>query len=140
MDQEFFAELSVGESKCCPTCGRYAKIYRRSLHCSVALQLIRLHNLGGIDAYVSASRLIPPGNTGVGDFTKAKYWSLIEHSEGDGSMWRLTFNGLMFVRGNARIQKYAMVYDDRVQGFDGDPVTIRECLEEKYNYEDLMAL
>lgn len=145
MDKEFMAGLLAGKDTECPCCGRYAKVYRRTLHTSVALQLITLFKKGGHRKYIHVSELIPPGTSGSGDFTKAKYWGLIEEQEHvadktkKSGYWALSDKGVAFVRGNWNIPKYALVYDDRVLGFDGEEITIRACLGNEFNYSQLMA-
>ena len=62
----FESALRRGEKQCCPTCGRYAQIYRRRIHTSIALQLITLYRLGGDANFIHASELIAPGIAGAG--------------------------------------------------------------------------
>lgn len=145
MDMNFMNEIIGGDEKECPCCGRFAKIYRRTLHTSVALQLITLFKKGGHHKYIHVSELIPPGTSGSGDFTKAKYWGLIEeqeHTPGkkkSSGYWALSDKGIAFVRGNWSIHKYALVYDDRVLGFDGEEINIRSCLGNEFDYSQMMA-
>lgn len=144
MQQQFFIDLRNGWEGKCPCCNRFAKVYHRAIHTSVALQLIQLLRLGGGVDFIHASRLIPRGITGSGDFSKAKYWSLIEESpntdeakKASGS-WRLTSLGIDFVRGQARLKKYAAVYDDCVLWVHGPMVSIEDCLKDKFDYQELM--
>ncbi len=146
MNPEFRARLELGDKCECPTCGRYAQVYKRKIHSTVALQLIRLYHLGGVENYVPAHRLILPGQSGVGDLSKAKYWGLIESapntdtSKKNSGMWRLTYAGYGFVTGAHKIPEFALVYDDAVLKFDGNLITIKDCLASGFNYEDLMSM
>lgn len=146
MRDTFLQDLRDGAKAPCPCCGRWAQIYRRALHYSVGWQLIRLYRKGGAEVYVNAARLIVPGQQGVGDFSKAKYWKLIERKPLDSNdnkkssgYWKLTELGSSFVRGLAVIQKTALVFDDTVLGFDGPPINIRDVLSNKFDYKDLMG-
>lgn len=137
-------KLEDGEGTDCPCCGRYAKLYRRTLHSSVALQLIRLYQLTRGDTYAHASNFILRDMTGVGDFTKAKYWKLIEekpHEAGDkksSGFWKLTDLGTAFVEGIAGVPRYAIVFDDTVQRFAGASWYIHDSLGKKFSYSELM--
>lgn len=144
MQQDFYHRLVAGEQFDCPCCGRYAQLYKRRLHTSICLQLVKLYKLGGADQYVHASKLIPRGVTGTGDFTKAKYWSLIEEfsdpaNTGKSSgLWALTSVGVEFVRNEIGVAEWALVYDDKVLRYEGNPITISEAVKNKFNYEELM--
>lgn len=146
MSLDFIMKLKSGWSGDCPCCNRFAKVYHRSIHVSIALQLIQLYKLGGYGGkFIHASKLIPKGNTGTGDFNKAKYWGLIEelpestmpHQKSNGH-WQLTPMGIEFVLGNMLVNKYAVIYNDRVIDVTGALVSIKDCLKEKFNYSDLM--
>ena len=137
--------LFSGEKLNCPCCGRYAQIYKRRIHLSVALQLIQLYKLGGRNErrYVHASVLIPKGNTGTGDIGKAFYFNLIEPKPVDpynnsSGYWRLTEIGCKFVEGTEQIKKTVFVFNDEVIGSDEETVTIRDCLNNKFDYLELM--
>lgn len=142
---DFIATLKQGEACDCPTCGRHAQVYRRKFHASMALQLIRLYRLGGTAHYIHASKLILPEVSGAGDFTKAKYWGLIHpqvpntrpETKCSGN-WMLSVAGLEFVKGRHRIPREVFVFDDEVQGYSPETISITEALEGKFNYHELI--
>lgn len=144
----FWRELKAGGKQDCPCCRRHAQIYRRTLHFTTAWQLIRLYRLNGYGEYVNASRLIMEGQQGVGDFSKAKYWELIERRDmtnaDDGKKssgwWRLTGKGMCFVLGKITIPKVALIFDDKLIGFEGEQVDIQFSLNQRFDYERLMAV
>lgn len=142
--EEFFDDLRAGNKMLCPCCKRYAQVYRRHLHTSVALQLIILHKRGGADKYVHVRELVTDNMSGAGDFTKAKYWGLIQEApiQEDGKKssgyWKLTMDGVMFVKGLHAIRKTLLVYDDQVIGSEGGVIYINECLGNKFNYQQMM--
>ena len=143
--EKFNRTLDEGGECDCPVCGRFAKVWKRRIHTGIAIQLIELYKLGGYTDYVHTSKLIAPGASGVGDFSKAKYWDLIQEmpepvdqlDKKSNGYWRLTRRGVDFVLNTAAIQEYAFVYDDTVLKFDGNTVTIEDCLGKKFNYNEL---
>lgn len=142
--QEFFDDLRAGNKMKCPCCQRYAQVYHRNLHTSVALQLIMLYKKGGDQRYIHVRELVTDNMSGAGDFTKAKYWGLIQEApmQEDGKKssgyWKLTTEGQMFVTGMSAIRKTLLVYDDQVIGSEGGVVYINECLGNKFNYQQMM--
>lgn len=145
MQEAFRTRLLSGEKMTCECCGRYAQVYQRRIHTSIALQLIELYKLGGTYDHVHASRLIPKGVSGAGDLSKAKYWGLIEEKPSDGrtkssGFWMLTDLGLQYVTDRARVPYIAYVYDDKVLGFSERLCGIREALKEKFDYQELMGM
>lgn len=142
---DFMEQLKKGWQGDCPHCGRFAKLYYRQIHVSVALQLIQLYKLGGEKEYIHVSRLIAKGVSGPADFTKAKHWSLIEEKADDipdgkksSGFWRLTSIGVEFVKGGLKVKKIIHVYDARVIDATGPLVSIQDCLQNKFNYQELM--
>lgn len=144
MNEDFQKELMTNHEAKCPCCDRVARIYKRHLHSSVARQLIMLYRQNP-DGYVHVSDLIPDGQAGAGDFTKAKYFGLIyemPHEVGKkkkSGYWKLSRKGRRFVEGIEEIPTYAIVYEDNVIGWDNDTVTIKDCLGKKFNYLELMG-
>lgn len=141
---EFLSRLKEGDKCDCPTCGRYAQLYRRKFHASMARQLIKLYRLGGTAHYIHASKLILDGVTGSGDFTEAKYWGLIHsriNTDADtksNGQWMLSRSGLAFVQGKLRIPAEVTVFDDEVTGESVETISIHEALGDRFNYHELM--
>jgi len=142
---DFLNRLKQGEKTDCPCCGRHAQMYARNLHHNAAKKLVQLYRFGGQFDYVHTSSLIDDGETGAGDFSKAKYWKLIEEAENNwehkrtSGNWRLTDKGVRFVLGNETIPRQVMIFDDRVFGFSEDHVTIHDCLASGgFDYNALM--
>jgi hypothetical protein len=135
--------------RACPSCGQTVKLYRRTIHSTMARQLIAIYRKGGTyrRAWVEVPELIKGmRGAGGGDYAKAAYWSLIEQRPGvreDGSArtgwYRVTIQGEAFVRGLLKAQRFALVFNGQVHGFDGPLVNIRQCLGKKFDYNDLMA-
>jgi len=146
MDLVFKAQLLSGAKCDCPHCGRYAQVYKRHINATIAKQLIMLMNMGGHGTnYVHASNLIPDGQTGQGDLTKAKYFGLIKSmpetsdAKKSSGYWSLTEDGQLFVKGEISIPEYALVFDDKVIGVSVENIFISDALESGgFNYSDLI--
>ena len=148
----FQQKLKDGNGAHCPTCGRYAKIYRRRIHSNMARQLIALYSLTQPERFFEGKLVIRYAHTrqvrdkcGYSDFTLAKHWGLVQArpneddpSVKDTGLWTLTGQGLGFVLGTSTIPKYAYLFDDRLVGFSDDVVSIRDALGKKFNYQEIM--
>ncbi len=132
----------VDDGHRCPCCTQFAKVYRRKLHATMARDLIRVYRTQGHRWF----HLPTVHGKHPGDFAKLAHWGLIEEEPlrhpTDGSRagwWRVTFPGATFVNGWSRVPKYARIYDGRCLNLTGDPVGIRDCLGDRFNYDELMA-
>lgn len=146
--QEYAENLRDGGN--CPCCDRYGRIYRRKFTSAMARFMIALakkesQRPGG---WVHALTEVPYEHRS-GDYAKPLLWGLIEErsgcSEEDGNpstgFYRITRKGLWFVRGQIRVPKAKLVYQDREwpNSETFEEITIREALGAKFNYEELMA-
>lgn len=141
---DFIKELTEsGGSKICSCCGRYAKIYRRKPHANMIKQLIHLYKLGGDKNFIHISRIVE--STTDAGVCSLRYWGLIERKQSDdekkknSGLWKITPLGIDFINHGTEIKKYVLIYDDRVQGFEGAYVNIDQCLAGKFNYKELMS-
>lgn len=145
MNSDFLQKLKEGwEGNCC-NCGQYSKIYHRRIHSVMAVQLIQLYKLGGAHEYFHVRRLMMRGSSGIGDFSKAAYWKIIDELPNDSTEkkasghWKLNQLGVQFVTGEISLPTYALVYNAQVLGFSGSMSSISQCLQNKFNYEELMG-
>lgn len=131
------ARLDDGDH--CPLCGQHAKMYKRKINSGMARSLIHIYRIGGT-GWVHV-RAIGAQSREEG---KLAYWGLLEEQQSTGvhggraGYWRVTPKGVAFIRGHQAVPKYAKVYNGKVYGFEGNPVSIKDALGEKFNYEDLM--
>jgi len=78
------------------------------------------------------------------DVPIARHWGLIEAKENvddakqTSGYWRLTQQGIYFVQGELTIPKYVRLYDNEALSFEGEHLTIQQCLGNKFNYTELM--
>ena len=127
----------------CPCCGRYAKIWKYSVHSTLAKMLIILYRLGGEREFVHV-RDFTFSNTSGRNFSILKLWGLIIPMENDdpkkrtSGFWKITNKGARFVRGEIAIQAL-QIYDGKALSSIGELLTIKECLGKKFDYEELMG-
>lgn len=125
----------------CPTCGQFAKVYKRQITGTSAAALIAMYKACGYVDYVYLPDVLDRKQA---DEAKLTHWGLIEEkpiSRTDGGRagwWKLTDDGVRFVLGRLSVPKYAHIYDSKLMGMSGDPVTIQDCLGKKFNYQELM--
>lgn len=130
----------VDEGYPCPLCKQLAKVYRRKINKTMAKALVKLYRAGGDRAFVHAPSL--PGDTH--EMSQFAFWGLIvEESErredgGRAGWWMLTGAGVSFVLDQAKVPKYARIYDHRVLNHVGDHVSIIDCLGSPFHYRELM--
>lgn len=133
----------------CPVCSANVEIYRRTIHANMAAVLCemrRYEKTTGADVMhvvkLPGVQRLP--RSAASDFSKARWWGLIEQMEGtrdDGSprngFWRLTPKGRKFVERKERVVKYALEFKSEPMGFAGEMVSIDDCLGDRFRYEDL---
>lgn len=129
------------EGVACPCCGQFVKQYKRPIHSFMARMLIRLSRMSdGYHHYEDIFR----GVIG-GDFSKLVYWDLIEEQKNEDTnkrtsgVWRITPKGRAFANRQILIPKYIVLYDSKLQRFEGDNIDIVKAIGKKFNYEELMA-
>lgn len=152
----------------CPCCRQRVQVYRRTITAGMALALLAFLRADGrrrqtepaggdaFDGFLHAEEtfknavLLP--RSARGDFTKLRYWGLIEGAEGereDGSRrngyWRLTDRGRAFARGELAVPKYVYLYNDAqyaAEAVGADPdqgeVTVRDALGRRFNYDEVV--
>jgi hypothetical protein len=127
----------------CPACEQNAKAYRRTIHATMAANLITAYR----EHYQRPFRPIDLLGATSPDFVKLRFWDLLsevdpEMVRKDGSprtgRWAITARGITFIRGIVEVKKYALVYNNRLLRLEGPPVTIRAALGSKFSYEELM--
>ncbi len=143
----------IAEGAHCPTCAQYAKIYdKRNLTGAMAYALILIaryrlregNDFCHVEKYLKSLPGIPASIRG--DVSKLRHWGLIESKKelrDDGSprngFYRITDKGLAFVRGEALVQKYLVLYNDELLGMRGDWIAIEDALGKNFNYSELMG-
>lgn len=156
MSREFHDEMALGNARdllremvddgaTCPCCRQFAKVYKRKVNSSMARDLIALYRTHSTEfAYLPDVRK-RTGSRSNREESKLRYWGLVEEDAvrredgGHAGWWRVTDLGARWVRLEASIPEYARIYDGRLLGLVGEPVTIRQALGAKFDYAELMA-
>lgn len=128
--------LKRGESVVCPCCKQTAKIYARKISAVMVVQLIQLNNS---TKPVHYKHLRNKGG-GDADYSKLVYWGLAQPVEDCNGFWEITEKGMEFVYDCISVPEKAFVFNGEVVGFSDDTVTVKSCLRQKFDYEELMAV
>ena len=134
----------------CFACGRYTKLYKRTMTSAAALWMIKLYRINGAEGrefvYMPPKLKEIGGTASQGGYGNlGQHWELVDRKTGrreDGStrigFWRLNDDGRAFVLGDLLVPKHAHIYDNRVFDFDGPPWSIYDALGEDFDYNDVM--
>lgn len=135
----------------CPCCGQFVKEYKRSISGAMAYALILIwrmnrknqRNFFHVEKHFKEIKGLSASVRG--DFAKLKHWGLIEkldHDDVDGSRaggyYRITPEGISFIKNEITVPKYALMYNNDCNGFEGDDINIHSALKNKFNYQKLM--
>lgn len=129
------------EGERCPLCTQRAQVYRRAINARMVAALVALYRAGAADDWVHLPTLVPNS----GDPAKLRYWELIEEElitrpdGGRAGFYRVTERGVAFLRGSTAVPRWALVYDGRLLGFEGETVRIADCAPKGFDLGDLLA-
>jgi hypothetical protein len=127
----------------CPCCNQYAKVYKRQINAEMAHSLGKMYVAGlhAEDGWVHLPTVLQRKQA---DETKLVYWELIEEARearpdgGRAGWWRVTEAGETYLRGNLLVQKYALIYDGKFVGFEGELRTIHDAMGVRFDLMELM--
>jgi hypothetical protein len=148
VDAKKFLRKNYKDGCTCPACGQFVKAYKRSITSAMAVGLILLYKYSAdfvhIENFFKSKNDLPSSIRG--DISKLCHWGLLEKKPGnreDGSTrngyYRVTHKGELFVSGHIHVEKYAVLYNQRLLEVEGDYITIKDALGNKFNYEKLMS-
>ena len=126
----------------CPCCEQFCKVYVRLITSTMArwlIELVRRH--ARHSRWYSASEDWSVAITrGSGDFAKLRWWGLIEEGTGDDEgRWKPTIDGIDFAYNRSVVTSHVLLYNDSLQGFQGDEIGIEVALGNKFSYAELWA-
>jgi hypothetical protein len=132
--------LRLREGRACPLCLQHAQMYRRTINSGMARSLVRMYQVGGLGwQHVPTTMGRASAEEG-----KLAYWGLIEEERtlrtdgGRAGWWRVTPKGRDFILLSTRLPKYALVYNGKVFGHEGDEITLRTAVGTKFNLDELL--
>lgn len=129
----------------CAECHQLVKLYPRALRGSILQVLFRLAYLGmhNEEYYPPDAILTSLAMTRARDFPILRFWGFVEQPDPEDrerrGCWRITALGRMFVQGVVKVQRTALVFDNRCYGFEGDTVTFAEMAAEPLNLEEILG-
>lgn len=134
----------VEKGACCPLCGQYAKVYRRTITAAMARALALIWHEGawGKRLYVHVPSVDPARG---GDVAKLEHWGLIEEERvvrpdgGRAGYWRLTRRGEDWLNAKTSVPKYARLYDGKLLSLTGPAWGVFDALGKRFDYRELMA-
>lgn len=161
-DEGYYSNMTLSEARealernlergtHCPCCQQYARNYKRKLNSGMARSLIHIYNwytqqktrkpFLHVKDYLRENAL-----HNSHDWTLLKYWDLLElkkEEREDGSSrngyYRITQKGILFVEGKIKVWDHIYIYNNEVQGFSQDTLTIKQALGNKFDYAELMG-
>lgn len=130
----------------CSCCGQFVKVYHRRLNSSMAMVLILIYRSGKLDYFHVENWLKSIGKSNLrADFHKLRYWGLLKkkiEDRKDGSdrngFYRITPSGIMFVEVKITVPEKALIFNNKLQGFEGDEINIYQALGNNFDYNKLM--
>ena len=128
--------LGEGDGATCPCCGSWNRVYRRRLNRAKVRELLAIYRWA--DEHDSLYDYLHVPSTGISlrnrEYPKLRWWGLIEAREaesgggvssGEGTgWWRLTPQGVAFVRGEVRLPNRVLEFRSRVVGWDVEAVAV----------------
>lgn len=138
--------IQGGESVRCPCCDQVNKVYKRTIHAAMVVQLIRLYRATAnhSSGWVPVGEIY--GSGGSGDYAKLRFWGIIEASdhrtvtENSSGLWRITPLGEDFVLNRTPVPKHVYVHNNEKIGEDDTTlVTARDALRGRFDYATLMV-
>jgi hypothetical protein len=131
----------------CAVCDRWGKVYGRPINRTMARSLIWLcHAEADKDGWVDVPKVAPRWVVQSNQLPTMRWWELVERRGNEGKtktkhsgLWRPTPQGLDFVHMGTRVPKQVFTYNDTVQGYGLEMVTIVDCFEDNFDYSATMS-
>lgn len=126
----------------CPCCGRFGKIYSRSINETMAKSLIWLaheHTLW-VDVPNKAPRWLIRSN----QLPTLRWWELVERHPNDNpkkkhsGFWKATEYGKDFSSGNIHVPEKVFTYAGDVVDVSPENIFIKNCFKTYFDYEKTM--
>ena len=130
----------------CPVCDRWGKIYLRNINVTMAQGLMWLcRQTGDADGWINVPVVGPQWLVRSNQLATLHWWNLVERKSKDethkakfSGIWRPTQLGKDFAFGLVRVPKSVYTYNNLVMRYGTEEVLISECLNEGFDYEQVM--
>lgn len=133
----------------CPACTQNVKMYEKKIDSQMAYYLIQIYkktiSFPDKEYFHVQDDLNVPMKVS-GSWAKLRWWGLIEEQEKGNDvsnkrtsgMWKITDAGKRFVQHKSKVTQYVKLFNGKFYGEVGKQVNISQCLNEKFNYMELM--
>ncbi len=129
----------------CKCCGQFVKTYKRKLNVGMCVVLIYLCK-SGIKDFIHVEHFIKEKGLPQSfraDFHKLTLWKILEAQTENGNpntgYYKITEKGKCFARNEIEVPESVFIYNNKVEGFSEATINIKAALQNKFNYEELMA-
>ena len=128
----------------CPVCDRWGKVYKRNINNTMARSLLWLCSASKDGDWVDVPKTAPRWLVSSNQLPTLKWWGLIDRKEQVdetkkfSGFWKPTQLGIDFVYNAKEIPKSVFTYNNNVEGFSSELVAINDCLQEHFNYQDVL--
>jgi len=140
-----FNDAIHGDGMRCPCCQRWGKVYGYKVSANMSRALIWLYGKAGDGSWVNIQTESPAWVLRTKTLSTLKHWGLIERKPKEedvdvkhSGIWRITTSGVLFVNNNLSMPKKVFIFDDTIQGYSKDYVTIVDCLGSDFSYSEIM--
>lgn len=152
LQKEISEKASEPSGTTCPVCQQYVKRYKRKLNSGMAFCLISMIKMTNAVEFAGgwfhATKDLAHHNhlnANSVEYTKLKFWGLTEQrpnpkdsTKKDSGYWRVTPLGREFALGRATVPRHVIVFNNRVEDFSEEMVTIKDALGDAFDYDQLM--
>jgi hypothetical protein len=118
----------------CPCCGQGVNLRTTTIDHGSArwlILLVRAFLENGRDwVYCKRYKELQAGKGGGGDYSKPKYWDLIETKSKRSGIWRPTEKGIAYVFNQIKIPSSCLTYNDKAYKFSSTEGSISEYFEQ----------
>lgn len=133
-----------GDGGECPCCGQNLKVYRRKLNANMARFLIRLvRRFKETQDWVKYTDIRTDGEGR--DYSYITKWGLAitapatrSQDKKDSGLWKPTEKGIKFAQRLLKVPSHVFLYDNKVIGWEQDPVDVQGALGSKWSWQELM--
>ena len=137
------------EGVICPCCDQNAQTYRVGMSSSMAVALITIANMSELKSDGTYPWIyipnVPECLKLAGAWAKIRYFdTLIEEAPkerpdgGHAGWWRISTEGMRFVRAGTTIPKFVFLYNGEKLGQSDERVTIKDALGKKFDLRELL--
>jgi hypothetical protein len=131
----------------CVLCGHTTRYYRRKLNSGMARSLFELWSRTEAEPDVEWWHHREFDRFGSREIHKLVHWGLVQEKPKDefedekrsSGFWRITDKGSDFAQNKATVPKFAILFQNRLEKLDGEPIKIADAFGEKFKFEELMA-